>query len=128
MNDVVKVAATGIVAAVCAIAIRKQVPELSALLAVCAGAIILLYCVGTFSAVKEFMDELTDLGGVSPGITAPVIKVTGIAIVTRISADFCRDAKENALAATVELAGGIIALLAVLPLMSFVLELVGELL
>lgn len=123
-----KVAATGIIAAICAIVVRKQVPELAILLAICAGVMILLYCSGALAAVTGFVDELVEAGGVTPGIIAPVVKVTGIAIVTRLASDFCKDAKEGALAVAVETAGAIIALLAVLPLMSAVLELLGELL
>lgn len=128
MSDVMKVAATGIIAAICAIVVRKQVPELAILLAICAGVMILLYCSGALAAVTGFVDELVEAGGLTPGIIAPVVKVTGIAIVTRLASDFCKDAKEGALAVAVETAGAIIALLAVLPLMSAVLELLGELL
>lgn len=128
MSDVLKVAAAGIIAAVCAIVVRKQVPELAALLAVCAGVLILLSCSGALASVTGFMDELVELGGLSPGIIAPVVKVTGIAIVTHFAADFCRDVKEGALAGVVETAGSVLALLSILPLMSAVLELLGELL
>lgn len=128
MSDVVKVAGTGIVAAVCAMTIRKQTPELAILLTVCAGVLILLGCSGALASVTEFMDELVEVGGLSPGIVAPVAKATGIAIITRLSADVCRDAKEGALAAAVEVAGTVLALLVVLPLMSAVLDLLNKLL
>ncbi len=128
MSDIAKIAITGIVAAVCALTVRKQVPELSVLLAICAGTLILGYCVGAFSTVIEFMEKLTALGGMNPDVIAPVMKVTGVAVLSRISADFCRDAKETALAAAVETAGAAVALLAILPLMELVLELIEGLL
>lgn len=128
MSDVIKVAVTGIMAAVCAMVVRKQVPELAILLAICAGVMILLLCSGALSSVTNFMDELVELGGLTPEVIAPVIKVTGIAIITRLSADFCRDAKEGGIAAAVEAAGAMLALLTVIPLMSAVLTLLGELL
>lgn len=126
MNDVIKVAATGIIAAICAVVVRKQSPELAVLLTICAGAMILLYCSGALAAVTDFMDELVEVGGLTPGVIAPVLKVTGIAIVTRLSSDFCRDAKEGALAAAVETAGSALALLTLIPLMSAVLKLLSE--
>lgn len=128
MSDVIKVAVTGIMAAVCAMVVRKQAPELAILLAICAGVMILLLCSGALSSVTNFMDELVELGGLTPEVIAPVIKVTGIAIITRLSADFCRDAKEGGIAAAVEAAGAMLALLTVIPLMSAVLTLLGELL
>ena len=128
MSDIMKVAAAGIIAAILAIVVRKQAPELAVVLAICAGAMILLYCSGALAAVVDFMEKLVKTGGLAPELIAPVVKVTGIAIVTRLAADFCRDAKESALAAVVETAGSALALLAVLPLMSAVLDLLGALL
>ena len=128
MSDVIKVAAAGLIAAICAMAVRKQTPELAILLTICAGTLILLYCSGALSAVTQFMDELAEVGGLSQGIVAPVVKVTGVAIITRLSADFCKDAKEGALGTVVETAGAVLALLLVLPLLSAVLDLLNELL
>lgn len=122
-----KVAAAGVIAAFCAVVVRRQTPELASALAVCAGAMILLYCSGALSAAVDFMEKLVEAGSLSPEVIAPVVKVTGIAIVTRLSADFCRDAREGALAAAVETAGSALALLTVLPLMSAVLDLLREL-
>lgn len=127
MNEILKVAAAAIVAAVCAVVVRKQAPEIGLLLAICAGALFLLYCSGSLRSIMDFMDKLAETGGLSAGIVAPVIKVTGIAVITRLAADFCRDAQEGALAGAVEIAGSALAMLAVLPLMSAVLEMLTEL-
>ena len=126
MNDIVQIAAVGIIAAVCAMVIRKQAPELSVLLTICTVAVILIGCIGAMSAIRSYMDELSGIGGLTPTVVGPVIKVTGIAIISRFEADFCRDAKESAMASAVETAGSVIALIAVLPLMDCMLDLIGE--
>lgn len=126
MNDIVKIAAVGIIAAVCAMVIRKQAPELSVLLTICTVAVILIGCIGAMSAIRSYMDELSGIGGLTATVVGPVIKVTGIAIISRFAADFCRDAKESAMASAVETAGSVIALIAVLPLMDCMLDLIGE--
>ena len=123
MNDIVKVAAAAIVAAVCAVVVRKQAPEIALLLAACAGVLILLFCSGALKSAVRLMNELAEAGGISSTVLKPVIKVTGIAVITRLAADLCRDAKEGALASAVETAGSAVALLTVLPLVSAVLEL-----
>lgn len=128
MNDVLTVAALGTVSSICAVVIRKQTPEFALLLAICGGALIIVWCSGALTAVIDFLDELIEIGDLAPGIVAPVVKVTGIAVVTRIGADFCRDAKESALAVAVETAGSVFALLSVIPLMSAVLGLLTGLL
>ena len=123
MSDIVKVAAAAVAAAVCAVVVRKQAPELALTLTVCAGAVILLYCSGALSAVMGLMDKLVNAGGLSAQVVEPVIKTAGIAIITRLAADFCRDAREGGLASAVELAGTALALVTVLPLMSAVVDL-----
>ena len=123
MSGIIKVAAAAVAAAVCAVTVRKQAPELGMALVICAGAVILLYCSGALSSAMELMDKLTEAGGLSGQVAEPVIKTAGIAIVTRLAADFCRDAKEGGLASAVELAGTALALVTVLPLMSAVVDL-----
>ena len=56
------------------------------------------------------------------------MKTAGIAIVTRLAADFCKDAKEGGLASAVELGGTALALGAALPLMTAVLDVLSQLL
>ena len=128
MSDVMKVAAAAIIAAVLAVVVRRQAPETALLLAICAGTLILLYCSQTLQGIVEFMEHLAELGGLSPAVLTPVIRVTGIAVVTRLSAEFCKDAGESALSAAVETAGSALALAAALPLMSAVLDLLINLL
>ena len=126
MSDVVRVAAAALLAALCAVVVRKQVPELAILLAVCGGGLILLYCSGALAA--ELLDRLAELGGLSPQVLTPMVKTVGIGMVTRLASSLCRDAQESALAGVVELAGTALALAAVLPLMSAVLDLLAQLL
>lgn len=128
MSDVAKVAAAAVVAAICAVVVRKQAPEIGLLLAACAGALILLYCSGALGSAVELMDKLIDMGGLFPAILKPVIKITGMSVIARLAADLCRDAGEGALAAAVETAGAVFGLMTVLPLISAVLELLSGLL
>lgn len=127
MSEIIKVAAAAVTAALCAVVVRKQSPEIALVLGAGACALILLYCSGALRAAVELMDKLVETGGLSSQIVEPVVKTTGIAIITRLSADFCRDAKEGGLASVMELAGTALALLTVLPLMSAVVDVLMEL-
>lgn len=122
MNDVGKIAALAVVAALCAAVVKKQAPEIAMVLALAAGAMILVSCVQGLSRVVDFLDELAEFGGLSSAVVTPVVKVAGIAVVTRIAAEICKDAKENGLASFVETAGTVLALLTALPLMTAVLS------
>ena len=128
MPDMVKIAAIAVAAALCAVVVKKNVAELGMVLALCAGAIILSCSLGALEGVKELMDTLADTVGLSPAVLAPVVKTVGIAVLTRVSAELCRDAKEGGIAAFVETAGAAAALFVSLPLLKTVLSMVTGLL
>ena len=128
MPDMVKIAAIAVAAALCAVVVKKNVAELGMVLALCAGAIILSCSLGALEGVKELMDTPADTAGLSPAVLAPVVKTVGIAVLTRVSAELCRDAKEGGIAAFVETAGAAAALFVSLPLLKTVLSMVTGLL
>ena len=128
MPEMVKIAAIAVAAALCAVVVKKNVAELGMVLALCAGAIILSCSLGALEGVKELMDTLADTAGLSPAVLAPVVKTVGIAVLTRVSAELFRDAKEGGIAAFVETAGAAAALLVSLPLLKTVLSMVTGLL
>ena len=128
MPDMVKIAAIAVAAALCSVVGKKNVAELGMVLALCAGAIILSCSLGALEGVKELMDTLADTAGLSPAVLAPVVKTVGIAVLTRVSAELCRDAKEGGIAAFVETAGAAAALFVSLPLLKTVLSMVTGLL
>ncbi len=128
MSGIVKIAAAAVTAALCAVVVRKQSPEIAFALGVGACALVVLYCSGALTAVMNLADKLAQTGGLSAQVVEPVMKTTGIAIVTRLAADFCKDAQEGGLASAVELSGTALALAAALPLMSAVLDVLIQLL
>ena len=128
MSGAVKIAAAAVTAALCAVVVRKQSPEIAFALGVGACALVVLYCSGALTAVMNLADKLAQTGGLSAQVVEPVMKTTGIAIVTRLAADFCKDAQEGGLASAVELSGTALALAAALPLMSAVLDVLIQLL
>lgn len=128
MESVVKIAAVAIIAALCAVVIKKQVPEMGLVLGLLAGALILSFSMPALKSIKELMETLADAAGLSPAVLTPVVKTVGIAILTKLTAEVCRDAKEGGIAAFVETAGAAGALFVCLPLMDAVLSMIGELL
>ncbi len=124
MTDILKIAVVAIIAAICAVVVKKNVQELGLVLALIAGVLILSYALGTLKSVTELLESLADTAGLSPAVLAPVVKTVGIAIVTHVSAEVCRDAKEGGIASFLETAGAAAALLVALPLVRAVLDMV----
>lgn len=127
MGVIGQVAAVAVAGAICAAVIKKQTPDMALVVALCSVVLILCAAVAALEPVRELMDFLGDQAGLSVAVLTPVVKTVGIALLTRICAELCRDANESGIAAAVEVAGGACALLVCLPLFRAVLELILEL-
>ena len=102
MESVVRLAAAAVAAALCAVVVKQHAREVGAVLALAAGALLLGAALGAIEEVRALADELGELIGLSPAVLAPVLKTVGIAILTRIAAELCRDAGEGGIAAAAE--------------------------
>ena len=128
MESVVRFAAAAVAAALCAVVVKQHAREVGAVLALAAGALLLGAALGAIEEVRALADELGELIGLSPAVLAPVLKTVGIAILTRIAAELCRDAGEGGIAAAAETAGAAAAVLTALPLLRAVLSTITGLL
>ena len=72
--------------------------------------------------LRELNDLLRDRFGLPESALRPVLKCMAAAVVTKLTADLCRDASQTAAASAVELAGTLCALGILLPLLTTVLK------
>ena len=128
MGEMAKIAAVGLTAAVLGTVLRRNTPELTLLLVLCAGVWILASVAGGLGAVVELMEALAGLAGLSEELLEPVVKTVALSILTRLTAEICRCAGESGLAAFVETAGTVLALVVALPLVRAVTVLMAEML
>ena len=135
MEAVWQIVALGLLGAVLAALLKKHTPELALLLAVavCGAAALAAEShqgVAAFASEIAYatVEDLLAAVEISSTLFLPLLKTAGIAVVTRIGADLCRDAGESAVASAVEMAGAMGALLAVLPLMQAAWEVLRSLL
>lgn len=126
--DIFKLAALAVTAALCALVLRKQVPELAVALVLAAGALLLGQAVEALATVGGFADTLARTAGLTPQVWRPVWKTAGIGLVAKLAAAVCKDAGEGGVAAFLETAGTALALLTVLPLARAVFDALGGLL
>lgn len=126
MELMAKLAGAAAVGSLCALALRRYVPELSLVLGVVTAGTVLLLAAGAVVQVREGFEWLAEQAGLTAELTAPVIKVLLIAVLSRLTGQVCRDAGEGSVALCCELAGTFAALCATMPLLRRVLELIGE--
>lgn len=128
MEVMAKLAAVGVTAVVLSAVLKKHTPELALLLVLAAGLWMLTLAAGGLGAAAALMEELAQQAGLSEALLEPVVKTVALSILTKLTVELCRSAGEGGVAAFVETAGAVLALLAALPLVRAVAQLMGELL
>ena len=116
MEIVIKAAALALIAAVCALLIKKSNPEISFAVAVIAAAVICAAAAPAIGEIKSFTQDIVGKTEISPAVFLPVIKCVGIALVVKLSGELCRDAGQSAAASALEYLGCAAALITALPL------------
>lgn len=127
MEIVIKVSAVSLIAAACAILLKKAVPEISYGISVLTAAVICLVSLGVLTPLKELAADMISKTGQSPAIFLPIIKCVGIALTVKIVSGLCRDAGQSAAAAAIEYSGCAAALIISVPLIRSMLSLLEEL-
>ena len=127
MEQVVQITMLCVTGAILALVVRRSAPEFALLLAIACMGVVLLFLAEPIRTLMLFLEELGERSGVSQQLFVPLFKTLGIAFVVKLGGELCRDAGETAMAAVVELAGTICALLVALPLLQAVLTLILEL-
>jgi len=128
MEVVLKVAAIAVVGTLIAVIIRRGSGEMSLLFELAAVAAIIAIAMGLAAPVTEVISKAKVMSGLSPSMISPVIKCVLIGITARIASDMCKDGGQGAMANAVEFAGAIGAIYVSLPLVSTLLDMMGELL
>ncbi len=126
MELILKAAAAALLSAVLGLLIRRHNPEGALLLgAACAIGILgaSLGILDGFSALRKLIRQ--SVGGEGEGFLSPILKCLAISVVSRFTADSCRDASQNAAASAVEFAGAVCSLGTVTPLLLSLLKTIG---
>jgi len=123
----IKAAVIGIIGALLALLLKRPNPELSLILTLGVGILVLGFAMELVSGIRELVDLAIRDTGLSRAVISPMLKCAGIGIITKLAADICDDADSKGIASSVELAGAAAALLVAMPLLKTLLQMIGEL-
>lgn len=127
MELIIKAVVIGVTGVLLALIVNKSNPEYSLILTISVCTLLVGLAMKVFSSISEVLDLIKLETGFSSAYTEPVIKCVGIGITARIGSDLCKDAKQEAVASTVEICGAMCALYVSLPLIKTLLRMIGEL-
>lgn len=102
--------------------LRRWRPEQALALSLAAGVCIVALTATWLAPVFDKIQRWASISGVDSTYADILFKGIGVALLTQLCADTCRDAGEGALAAKAELAGKLCLLLLALPLLQQVAD------
>ncbi|MBQ1992536.1 MAG: stage III sporulation protein AD [Clostridia bacterium] len=117
-----------VIASIIAIALKQSTPQISLVLSLVTGVIILIAISAYLPVFTDKINLLISQSGVDKEYTRVLLKSVGICFICQFSSDICNDSGQSALATKVELAGKILILISALPLMEEILEIASSLL
>lgn len=120
--EIAQIVGFGLIAAVLAVVLRQQKPELALLLSIGAGIFLFFMVLGKIGAVVNVLRDLSVRANVNLIYLGTVLKIVGIAYIADFGAQLCRDAGENALASKIEFAAKILILVLAVPIVMAVLD------
>ena len=127
METVVQIAAVCLAAAILGAVQRQHGRETAAVLGLGVCGVVGVLLRGGLADVLDMLEALAAAGGLPPELLAPLVRALGIALVSRLGTEICRDAGQGAMAAVLETAGAFGAVLVSLPLVRAAWELLRSL-
>ena len=122
--DILKLVSIAVVCSVICILVKQIKPEFVPFLQISSLIIIFAFCV---NGVRKLLISMSDLAGVSGAVQEEyvllLLKVLGVALITKFAIDICNDSGNSALGTAVSLAGKAVILIMCFPLLSTVVEL-----
>ena len=125
--DIIKIAAVGIITAVCAMLLRDTKSELAVLVTVAGGCIILLMVPDSFLGIFAALKNLMERAGIGGQIFSLLIKIIGIGYITDFSAGLVEETGAKSLADKIVLAGKVVIMVLSLPILIKLFDIIAEL-
>lgn len=106
------------------IAVLDKQKEFGIYLSVITGIITFIVFLDKFNIIMDLLDKINGFINIDDMYMKILLQILGIAFVTEFGAQLCKDAKQNAIANNIELAGKIIILVIASPIILAIITLV----
>jgi len=120
----IRIAGISLAALILGMFLRRHNKTVSLLLIMFACAAVFFESISSLSEIVASLNELASGMGEISSYLKIMFKVLGIALITQIISDICRDSGESALAGQTEVAAKILIVTLILPLLQAVVEVI----
>lgn len=108
--------------------LRTEQPQISRILIIAAGCLIVFLLVDPIATVIRTVSDLGKRSGLSTTVFSSLLKIVGIGYLTEFSVSLCNDSDCASLGKKIELGGKIIILLSAMPILTEIITLLEGLL
>ncbi len=122
--EILQIVILGIVATLLSVSLKNSSPNFSLLIGLVTGILIFLFMAEYLKKVLDILINLTQSAGVNGTYIEVVLKIMGIAYISRFGAELCKDAGESAVAAKIDLAGKVLIAVVSSPVILALMEMV----
>lgn len=126
--DIFKIIGVGIITAISALIVKQIKPEVSIVVGMAGGIVMILMLVDAFSSIISSFSLLMNKSGLTSGIFSTVLKIIGVGYITEFSANLCVDAGSTSVANKILLGGKIIIMTIAIPIITNIIEIISGLL
>lgn len=120
--EIMKIVVVGIVAAVLAVLLREERPEIAVMISIVTGLVIFVFLITKLNSVMTVLKYFAGKANIDVLYFSTILKVIAIAYITEFGAQICRDAGEGAIASKVELAGKVLIMVIAIPILAALMD------
>ncbi len=121
----IKIFVVVIISSVVFLVIKKNNPEYALLAELSAVAVVISVIYPEIKNVIDFFYDSTKYSYFDKVYVELIVKIVGIALISQLTSDVCRDSGQQALASGAELAGKLVITVFTIPVAGALLELAG---
>lgn len=114
--NVIQISSAAVCISILALCVKGINREAGRLISVAAAVVLVIAVVPMVGKIVSAVREMATYSPLGKKYVKPVLKITGIAYVTQIGAQLCRDSGEEILASRLEMAGKLAILTITLPI------------
>ena len=125
---IVKIVVIGLVTVFASMIVKQTKPEISILINIAGGILLILMTVDMLSEVFTNFYNIFKKTGIDSNLLVPILKIVGVGYLCEFGANVCNDAGSSSIADKVLFCGKIVILLLALPIIKSVIDVVMGLL
>lgn len=126
--EVFRIIGVGIITAITALLVRQVKPEISVVISITGGILMLLMIANSLTSVFETFNEVIEKSGLTKGLFSTILKIVGVGYVAEFSASLCQDAGAGSIADKILLGGKVAILVLALPIVTNIINIISGLL